>query len=149
MQVTDETGRPVSGAAVSFRMPEEGPTGIFSSGMATEVVTTTPDGRAAIFGMQWNRAAGPFQIRITAVAGELRSGTVSPQYLSDSAPVGELGPFRKKGSSRKWVILTAVAGGVAAGILAASSGGSAPAAAGPPASAPPSIGTPSISVSRP
>ena len=36
MLVTDETGRPVANAAVSFRLPEDGPGGMFSSGPRTE-----------------------------------------------------------------------------------------------------------------
>ncbi len=77
VQVADETGRPVSGAAVSFRLPDEGPGGAFASGMRTEVVVTGADGRASVWGIQWNRAAGPFQVRITTVKGPSRAGAVS------------------------------------------------------------------------
>jgi hypothetical protein len=65
--VTDESGKPVERAAVSFRLPEEGPGGLFGTGLRTEVVTTGPDGRATVWGMQWNKTAGPVQIRITAI----------------------------------------------------------------------------------
>jgi hypothetical protein len=50
VQVTDETGKPVDSATVVFRLPQDGPTGIFSSGMPTEVVTTGADGRANVVG---------------------------------------------------------------------------------------------------
>ena len=44
VQLTDETGRPLEGVAVSFRMPEEGPGGSFESGMKTEIAITAADG---------------------------------------------------------------------------------------------------------
>ena len=31
IQVTDETGRPVEGASVSFRLPDDGPSGSFAT----------------------------------------------------------------------------------------------------------------------
>jgi len=68
--VTDETGHPVEGATVSFTLPAEGPGGVFSSGGRTEIAATRADGRAAVWGMQWNHTAGAFEIRITAVKGQ-------------------------------------------------------------------------------
>ena len=56
--ITDETGRPVEGATVSFSLPADGPSGEFSSGGRTEIATTRADGRAAVWGMQWNRTSG-------------------------------------------------------------------------------------------
>jgi hypothetical protein len=35
VQVTDETGQPLEGVAVSFRLPEEGAGGTFASGLRT------------------------------------------------------------------------------------------------------------------
>src|SRR4030088_3482758 len=64
--VTDESGGPVEGATVSFRLPEDGPGGAFNGGLHSEVVTTKADGRATIWGMQWNNTVGPFDVRITA-----------------------------------------------------------------------------------
>ena len=69
VQVTDETGKPVESAVVSFRLPDDGPTGEFSSGMRTEIVPTGADGRANVWGMQWNRVTGPLEVRITAAKG--------------------------------------------------------------------------------
>src|SRR5580658_1280531 len=88
--VTDEAGKPVANAAVSFRLPEDGAGGVFSSGLRTEVITTGADGKATVWGMQWNKTAGPVEIRITAVKDQARAGIVSTQYLSDSvaAPSG-------------------------------------------------------------
>ncbi|NUN03008.1 MAG: hypothetical protein HUU41_18020, partial [Bryobacteraceae bacterium] len=65
--VTDETGKPVEAAAVSFRLPDEGPGGAFRSGLRNEILLTGPDGRASVGGIQWNDIQGPVRIRITAV----------------------------------------------------------------------------------
>ncbi|MEQ1884362.1 MAG: hypothetical protein ABL967_04825 [Bryobacteraceae bacterium] len=83
VQVSDETGRPVTGATVSFTLPSDGPGGTFTSGARNEIVTTRADGRATVWGMQWNRTPGPFEIRITAAKGQARAGILCTQYLND------------------------------------------------------------------
>ena len=118
--VTDETGHPVEGATVSFTLPAEGPGGVFSTGGRTEIAATRADGRAAVWGMQWNRTAGPFEIRITAVKGQARAGVVSSQSLSnapvakDAAGAGKVRAARG-GHKLLWISL-AVAGVAVAGV---------------------------------
>lgn len=125
--VTDETGKPVADAAVSFRLPEDGPSGVFNSGLRTEVITTGADGKATVWGMQWNKNSGPFEIRITAVKDQARAGLISTQYLSDSvaAKAGGDGVFSTSHKSRtKWILLAAgVGAGAAAALLLRSHGG--------------------------
>ena len=117
--ISDETGRPVEGAIVSFTLPAEGPGGVFSSGSRTEIATTHADGSAAVWGMRWNRVAGPFEIRITAVKGQARAGAVSVGSLSDAAERKEPGRSTAHGGfgSHKlmWISLV-VAGAAAAGV---------------------------------
>jgi hypothetical protein len=72
VQITDDIGRPVDGATVTFRLPEEGPSGTFANGSNTEIATSHADGRVNAWGMQWNRTAGPFEVRITASKGGVR-----------------------------------------------------------------------------
>src|SRR5579863_7498314 len=96
--VTDETGRPVEGATVSFTLPAEGPSGVFSTGGRTEIAATRADGRAAVWGMQWNRTAGPFEIRITAVKGQARAGVVSSQSLSSAPMARDAGVGKSRGA---------------------------------------------------
>jgi hypothetical protein len=149
--VTDESGRPLDMASVSFRLPDQGATGTFNSGLRTEVVTTGPDGRASIWGMQWNKTAGMVQIRITAVKEQARAGIISTQYLSDSvAPVaGGEGVFKPSHSGHKWLWIAGIAGlaaGGAAFALLRSQGSSNP---NNPAVAGISIGAPSITVGHP
>jgi hypothetical protein len=147
VQVTDETGKPVDGAAVSFRLPESGPTGNFATGAKTEIATTRSDGRAGVWGMQWNRTAGAFEIRVTAVKGQSRAGTVCPQYLTDSPAVSSSTARLGPGHSHKWLwILAGIGGAAAAGIAVTAAGGKA--AATTPSTGV-TIGTPTIILGHP
>jgi hypothetical protein len=84
VEVTDETGRPVAGAAVSFQLPPEGPSGLFSNGLRTDLILTDASGRASIHSVQLNRTGGQFRIRITAVKEQARAGAVSTQYIGEN-----------------------------------------------------------------
>jgi hypothetical protein len=149
--VTDETGKPVDMAAVSFRLPDEGASGTFSSGLRTEIVTTGPDGRASVWGMQWNKTPGPVEIRVTAIKEQARAGLISTQYLSDSvAPrSGGDGVFTASHGGHKWLWLAALAAGAAGGGAAyvLSKGSTAPPNVSPVTGL--SIGSPSIIVGHP
>jgi hypothetical protein len=159
VEVTDETGKPVGGAAVNFRLPDEGPGGLFANGMKTEVVITTPDGRAALWGMQWNRVEGPLQIRITAAKGQARAGTVASQYLSQAVAAKQTGvtktsPASSAGKPRgKWLWIglvaagTAVGCGMAAGLVKSSKTESTTLTA--PTTPALTVGTPSITFGKP
>ena len=145
--VTDESGRPVEGATVSFTVPAEGPGGVFSSGGRTEIAATRADGRAAVWGMQWNRTAGPFEIRITAVKGQARAGVVSSQSLSN-APVARAADPEKtyaaRGGHKLLWISVAVAVAAAAGVAGVAA--RKPTAASASSVTPLKIGTPTISL---
>lgn len=156
-QVTDETGKPVANATVTFRLPDTGATGTFSSGNKTEIVNTTADGRAEIWGMQWGRTTGALEMRITAAKGTTRGGVTSPLYISD-APVltgakdHDAAPPHKSGGSKKklWIVVGLAAAASVAVIGVAAASGSKTAAAAPGSiSTPPQIGTPTITISRP
>lgn len=153
VQVTDETGRPVPGAAVTFRLPDTGPTGAFAEGGKTAIQVTGSDGQAMVWGMQWNRETGPLEVRITASKNNVRAGIVCPLYLSDTVQEGpppESGVRISKRRTKLWVALGAVAATV--GVVAATAGGNGtPSPATPPPGAinAPQIGTPSITIGRP
>jgi hypothetical protein len=152
LAVTDETGRPVAGAAVSFNLPEDGPSGAFASGLRTEVATTDQLGRASLRSIQLNRIAGRFQIRIIASKEQARAGTVSFQYIADAGSgVAAAGSARAHPASRghgKWIAVAALVGaGAAAGVVASRSGnGTPPSGAGRPTL---TIGSPSLTVGKP
>lgn len=83
ISVTDETGRPVDRAAVSFHLPDDGPGGLFPNGLRTEVILTDGRGRASIDSLKWNRTPGRFQICIVAAREQARAGIVSFQYIGE------------------------------------------------------------------
>jgi len=157
IQITDETGKPVSGAAVSFRLPDDGPGGVFASGMRTEVVVTGADGRASVWGIQWNRAAGPFQVRVTTVKGQNRAGAVVSQYLSEAvSEKPSKGPSLASGGHTRgrWfyavllVTAGAAAGGAALGLSRYSKTAAQPAMA-EALTAPTQVGPPAITIGKP
>jgi len=149
--ITDETGRPVEGATVSFSLPADGPGGVFSSGARTEIAITRADGRAAAWGMQWNRTAGPFEIRITAVKGEARAGAVTSQSLSNAPEIKGTAPAKTRaglGSHKLLWVSVVVAGAAVAGVAGVVGGKTAaPATATSVTSL--QIGTPTITVGHP
>jgi hypothetical protein len=157
VEITEETGKPVSGAAVSFHLPEDGPGGTFVNGLRTEVVITDVHGRASLHGLLANRTPGRFQIRILASKEQARAGTVSFQYVAE--PRGGVAAASSAPAKRaRWIaVAAAVAGGAVAGIVASRGGAASPAAAVvSPAAVPPApvslvltIGTPSITVGKP
>ena len=127
VEVTDETGRPVRAAAVSFHLPEEGPSGQFANGLRTTVVTTDERGRASARGLRWNRVAGRLQIRIVASKEQARAGIVSFQTIGgtvvSSAQERREPPPKVSRHRALWIALAAVVGGgAAAGVLAARGG---------------------------
>jgi hypothetical protein len=151
--VTDEAGQPLDMASVSFRLPDQGASGTFSSGLRTEVVTTGPDGRASVWGMQWNKTAGKVEIHITAVKDQARAGIVSTQFLSEEtaqAVAGGQGEFKASHGGHKWIWLAAAAAAAGGGAFAfLRSQGASSAAAVNPQVAGLSIGTPSVTVGHP
>lgn len=148
VQVTDETGKPVDAAAVSFQLPGEGPGGSFAGGGKTEIVTTKSDGLATVWGMQWNRTPGNFEIKVTASKGQARAGIAVTQFLSDRVKAGGEGTFTASHHSRtKWLIVAAaVGGGAAAGMGLRGSSKAAPVG---PTTTPLQIGNPTILVGHP
>ena len=151
VEVTDENGKPVEGASVSFQLPETGATGVFNSGSRTEIATTRADGRAVVWGMRWNRTPGTMEVRITAVKDQVRAGTVATQYLSETqTPLpGADGAAFVAHRSHKWLYIgLAVAGAAGAG-LAFSRAHSSTAGSATPTTTPLSIGTPSVIIGGP
>jgi hypothetical protein len=150
VEVTDDTGRPVEGAAVSFHVaddPGSGPGGTFANGLRTEVITTDVHGRVALHTLVVNHVPGRFEIRIIASKEQARAGTVSFQYIAGTGKGA--GATAGGGHRALWLVLVAAgAAGAAAGVLASHSGSS-PAAVletSPPVL---TIGAPSITLGKP
>jgi len=155
VEVTDETGRPVPGAAVSFHLPESGPGGTFANGLRTEIVIADAHGRATLKGFLANRTPGRFQLRILASREQARAGIVSFQYVAElKSPAATSASPAAHGAarSRKWLAIGAgLAGGAVVALLASRGGSSSPPSpAAPPVVTPTlTIGAPTISVGKP
>lgn len=148
VQVVDENQRPVSGATVTFLLPQSGPGGSFLNGSATVTTLTNAEGKAFTRGLQPNSAPGAFTIEIRAVAAGLSANASIRQINAAAANESSTG------RSRKFVLLGVVAGAVAGVVAATQSGGSQPAsgAVSAPPSAPPAAtvtpGTPGFGPPR-
>jgi hypothetical protein len=163
--VTDETGRPVSGAAVSFHLPEDGRSGTFANGLRTEVVTANEKGCAVLRSMQLNRVPGRFQVRIIASKEQATAGTVSFPYIADRASGAAMARgwqqegrrascrFRRIAPAQKVDTHPGCGGRRRGAALLARRSGGAVAASGTstnnPAPIPTTVGAPSIAVGRP
>jgi hypothetical protein len=121
---------------------------VFSTGGRTEIAATHADGRAAVWGMQWNRTAGPFEIRITAVKGQARAGVVSAQSLSNAPEPPAAGAEKVRGArgghKLLWIslVIAGAAGAAVAGFAARKPSATAAASSVTPLK----IGTPTISL---
>lgn len=152
VEITEETGKPVGGAAVSFHLPEDGPSGLFLNGLRTEVMITDPQGHASLKGFLPNRVSARFQVRILASKEQARAGTVSFQYVAE--PRHGASAARPPAPSRwKWVALgAAIAGGAVAGMAASRGGANSTVTSVLPATPPIpvlTIGAPGVSVGKP
>lgn len=149
VEVTDEVGRPVEGATVAFRLPDDGPSGAFASGGRSEVVTTKSNGVASVWGMQWNRVAGEMSVKVAAAKGSAKAGTSILQFLSATAKLPELKEkIPSIGGGHKWLWVSLGVAGAAGAAVAATGIASKPAASAAPASTV-QIGTPTIVVGKP
>jgi hypothetical protein len=131
VEVSDELGKPISDAVVSVRLPDDGAGGSFANGLSSEIVTTGAQGRAVTSPIRWNRVTGTVEIRVTAVKGKLRAGTLATCEVSDAAqgkgtaPHAQPMPVMRKRFPLKWVAVGAVVVAAAAGVgLAKGRGGS-------------------------
>lgn len=85
IQITDTTGQPVSGAVVSFQLPDRGPGGMFANGLRTDIQTTDDRGLASSDTIDWNNRTGALQIRVLARREQSVTTVSSPQYLTEFA----------------------------------------------------------------
>jgi len=142
VQVVDENQRPVAGAAVSFFLPNQGPGGTFPDGTRTLTVTTDAQGRAVAAHIKRNNVAGQMQIRVTAsYSGQTATALITQTNLAGGSSPG-------LSATAKVLIAVGLAGGAAAGAIAATHGGG---SSNTPAPAPAitiTAGTPTVGAPR-
>ena len=154
VEVRDELGRPAAGVLLSVRLPFEEAGGAFANGLNTEVVTTGADGRATTSPIRWSRTPGRVEVRIMAIKGGLRAGTLAALNLSGTAAAATAqarpAPAHARRLGSKWVIIALAVAVAAAGAGFASgraAGNAATPAATPSASV--QIGAPTITIGNP
>lgn len=153
--VKDASGRPVPGATVHFRLPAEGPGGVFASGLRTESTLSGPRGEAVVYGIRWGTAPGRLEILVAATEGSRRGEARIPVEVSATAAAGREDrgnpSFRAPSGSKRWVLWLAVGAGAAAGLAAAGGRGGSTQTYAPPAAVvvTPTIGTPTITIGKP
>jgi len=154
VEVTDDQGLPVSGATVTFQVPDKG---------AAITEQTHADGRASAERAKLNRTAGNFDVKITAVKDHARAGLIAPQTFTESAkadlpksepvmPVtaaGGDGDFKASHPFHwKWIALGVLAAAAGAGLYLKTQSGATVLISSPFLAAP-QVGTPTITVGHP
>lgn len=153
--VKDAAGKPVPGATVHFRLPAEGPGGVFASGLRTETTVTGARGEAVVYGIRWGAQAGRLELLVTAAEGGRRGEVRIPVEVSATTVLAREDrgnpSFKAPSGSKKWVVWLAVGAGAAAGLAAASGRGGGTQTYAPPAAVvvTPTIGTPTITIGKP
>ena len=158
--VQDEAGQPLGGVTVRFRLPAEGPSGHFASGLSSETAVTPANGRASVMGILWNNQPGRLLLAVSAALdGETAELEIPVEIgLRAGREPALASPVRppSSGVRKKWLVLAATVGGaVALGVGAAALHGAsnpaAPAAQTPIsiASIPPVVGIPVIGIGTP
>ena len=122
VQVEDENHKPVAAAAVTFFLPGDGASGVFSNGSRSITVLTDAQGKAAVNGIRLNKVLGKMQIRVQASYKGLTSNTLITQSaVYGAAAVAATGGLIS--GKLLAIILVAAAGAVAGGIVIANGGG--------------------------
>ncbi len=157
----DDAGKALNGVTVRFRLPADGPSGRFASGLSSESVVTSADGRATVIGIVWNNQPGGLLVEVSAAIPGDQAKLEIPveiggQHSRKESELASPGRFPSRGSGKKWLILAAAVGGAAAlGVVAAGSFGPGNPAAPviqPPVTTvptPPVVGTPVIGIGTP
>jgi hypothetical protein len=105
VRVVDQDGHPLPNVAVTFVMPENGPSGTFADGHTSYTVMTDSDGQAVGRGLRPNGSAGQFQIRVTtSLQGQVATANISQ---TNAEPA-------QGGISSKTILILAIVGGAAA-----------------------------------
>jgi len=153
----DDAGQPLRGVTVRFRLPAEGASGHFASGLSSETVVTAANGRATVMGVVWNNESGRLLLAVSAALdGETAELEIPVEIgVRTGREPAQISPERPppSGIRKKWLLLAATVAGAAALGVAASSLHTASNPAAPVAqtplpivSVPPVIGTPVIGI---
>jgi len=143
VQVTNENDAPVTGAVVTFMLPDAGPGGVFGDRNKILSVTTDEKGQAVGRGLRANKIVGQYQILVSASYQGRNARTSITQTNAE--------PFASvsHSSSKKLLWLVLLGGGAAGAAFAARGSASGPASATPSSSAAGAVITPGSPVFQP
>ena len=119
VQVEDENHKPVAAAAVTFFLPGDGASGVFSNGARSITVLTDEQGKAAIRAIKMNKVPGKMQIRVQASF----KGVTNNALITQTNAVGAAVAGGAISAKLLAIILVGAAGAAAGGVLIAKSGG--------------------------
>jgi hypothetical protein len=124
-QVLDQNDFPVEGADVVLRFPLAGASASFDRQQSAHTFKTDATGQARATGWQANNQFGNFQVQVTATyRTQMGQATVSMSNVSKIVERKDKGRHWWSSRTGKIVIIAVVAGGVVAGVLLATRGGS-------------------------
>ena len=144
VEVTDPSGRPLAGAQVTFRLPDDGPGGFFPDFARTAFVSTDGRGRASVSGLRHNGVVGEWNVGVVVQQDGRRGAAEIAMENALGEQAEAAGPGRWRGL-RRWLIVGGLAGGAAAGLYAGGVFGDEIGAAPPRGSVsvgPPQVGAP-------
>jgi hypothetical protein len=132
VQIRDDNDKPVSGANVTFLLPERGPGGTFLGTYNKMNLTTNEEGNAIANSFQPNLIQGRFQIHVIAAQGDRTgSGDINQTNVvqsKDLTPTGTangglITRLKSIKLSRRTKIIAAVATGAVVVLIATTAGG--------------------------
>lgn len=124
VRVEDDNKNPITGASVTFFLPEDGPSGLFLNGSRVLTVFTDEQGMASSRSIRFNNLVGLMQIRVLAsVFSQTSNASVTQTNVSSGAAMKSTfvpgqslgkGPSGKPFPVKKVLILTVLAAGAGA-----------------------------------
>jgi hypothetical protein len=140
VQVEDENHRPIGGAVVTFFLPDNGASGVFTNGSRSLTITTDQSGKA-VARVRPNQNHGNMQIRVNANYKGLTANSV----INQSNVMGAAAAGGAISAKLLALIIVGAAGAATAGALVATRGN------GGAATVPPTVitpGTPTVGAPR-
>jgi hypothetical protein len=138
VRVTDDEGHTITGAAVVFQLPSDGPGGAFPEDSRFATVMTDSEGLATAKGFQPNTQPGEFKVTVTASYRDYQSASTSVTQTNGEAVAKPDVATERRGSGRAIAIAVIVAG-AAAGLAFGLGGGGGNSGPTPPAPPPPVV----------
>jgi hypothetical protein len=142
VRVTDDQGGAITGAAVVFQLPSDGPGGAFPEDSRFATVMTDSEGLATAKGFQPNTQPGEFKVTVTASYRDYQSASAAVTQTNGEAVAKPDVATERKGSGRAIAIVVVVAGAVAGLALGLGGGGGGSTGTTSPPPPPPVVITP-------